>query len=57
MLKLELFRWTVVSDLAAALLRWPSPGSPFWSLTAGRPFVLARATIGHSRFRHATPAC
>ncbi len=55
MLKLELLRWTVVSGIATALLRWPRPGSPFWSFTAGRPFVLARATIGSERFRQATP--
>ena len=51
MLKFEILRWTVVSGLAAALLRWPSPGAPFWSLGAGRPFVLARATVGPGRFR------
>ncbi len=55
MLKLEILRWTVVSGLAAALLRWPNPGAPFWSFTAGRPFVLARATVGPGRFRSATP--
>ncbi len=55
MLKLELLRWTVVSGIATALLRWPGPGSPFWSLTAGRPFVLARAPSGPSRFKQAVP--
>lgn len=55
MLKLEILRWTVVSGLAAALLRWPSPGSPFWSFGARRPFVLARATVGPGRFRSACP--
>ncbi len=55
MLKLEILRWTVVSGLAAALLRWPNPGAPFWSLKAVRPFVLARATVGPGRFRSATP--
>ena len=55
MIKLELLRWAAVSGLAAALLRWPGPGSPFWSLTAGRPFVLARATSGPSRFQQAVP--
>ena len=56
MLKLELLRWTIVSGLAAALLRWPSPGAPFWSLGTGRPFVLARSAIGPGRSRTATPA-
>ncbi len=56
MLKLEILRWTVVSGLAAALLRWPHPGAPFWSFTAGRPFVLARATVDPGSFRNATPA-
>ena len=56
MLKLELLRWTVMSGIATALLRWPRPGSPFWSLTAGRPFVLARATVGPGRFREACPS-
>ena len=56
MLKLEVVRWTIVSGLAAALLRWPSPGTPFWSLAAGRPFVVTRQRhMATGRFREATP--
>ena len=51
----ELVRWTPVAAMAAALLRWPRPGAPFWSLAAGRPFVLARADTGPGRFREACP--
>ena len=47
----DLIRWAAVSGLAAALLRWPSPGSPFWSFGPRRPLVLAR--VAPSRFRQA----
>ncbi len=51
----EILRWTIVSGLAAALLRWPSPGAPFWALVAGRPFVVTRQRQTASRFRAACP--
>ena len=56
MLTLEIFRWTVVAGLTAALLRWPNPGSPFWALAAGGPFVMARGRqVSADRFREACP--
>lgn len=55
MLKLEILRWTIVSGMAAALLRWPSPGAPFWALAIGRPFVVTRRQhSAASRFREAS---
>lgn len=53
MLTSELLRWAAVAAITAAVIRFPRP-SGFWSLTAGRPFVLARVA-GPARFRGAVP--
>ena len=51
----EIIRWSAVAAMAAALLRWPNPGAPFWALAAGRPFVVTRQRQGVARFRTACP--
>ncbi len=48
----ELIRWAAVAAMTAAVIRFPRP-TVFWSLGAHRPFVLARATAAHGRFRQA----
>ena len=57
MLLAEAFRWAAVAGMAAALLRWPSPGAPFWAIAAGQPFVVTRQRHGATdRFRTVVPA-
>ncbi len=52
MLLPEILRWAAVAAMTAAVIRFPKP-TVFWSLGARRPFVLARATVAHGRFRAA----
>ena len=51
----DALRWAAVAAIAAAVVRFPRP-AVFWSLGAGRPFVLTRAAFGTVRFRQAAPA-
>ena len=55
MLLPEILRWAAAAAFTAAVIRFPHRVG-FWSLGAGRPFVLARATVGFDRFRSARPA-